>query len=324
MIQNVLAKQQFTQEKREETLSMDFSRLEKLVETLGGELELVLEDGEPGVFQMRFRAVPSILEQVETLLSLSSVSPLCPSDVSSGNDKKINNVLDGIKEFLAALTSANLIQAQEILVNLAESQREGLYREIGSLARNLHDSLKDIVTNVDPMLREIVEDRIPDSGNRLEHVLELTEKSANLTIDYIERMQIRNEEDQKKLCAVSDVLKAVEADDKTRTQIEQTLRLFKELQASAEQTHQDLITVLTAQDYQDLTGQIILKISRLLSDLESRLLNLISSFGARGEKQKEMKTSSRPEELYGPAHKEMADALHSQDDVDALLADFGF
>jgi chemotaxis regulatin CheY-phosphate phosphatase CheZ len=81
----------------------------------------------------------------------------------------------------------------------------------------------------------------------------------------------------------------------------------------------DLDTILTAQDYQDLSGQIILKISQLLKDMERKLVDLIRTFGVKPV------GSKKPcDELYGPAHAAMDNAVHSQDDVDSLLADFGF
>jgi len=93
-----------------------------------------------------------------------------------------------------------------------------------------------------------------------------------------------------------------------------------ELQVSLNQTSEDLITILTAQDYQDLTGQIIQKIIVLLKNLESNLVNVIRTFGVRLDGRKE----DVGEELYGPAHEGRVSAMHSQDDVDSLLAEFGF
>ena len=60
----------------------------------------------------------------------------------------------------------------------------------------------------------------------------------------------------------------------------------------------DLDIILTAQDYQDLSGQIILKITQLLKDMELKLVNLIRTFGVKSETGRS-KTNG---ELYGPAH----------------------
>ena len=86
------------------------------------------------------------------------------------------------------------------------------------------------------------------------------------------------------------------------------------------QHRSDLDIILTAQDYQDLSGQIILKISQLLKDMELKLVDLIRTFGVKPVTSKQKAS----DELYGPAHAAMDNAVHSQDDVDSLLADFGF
>jgi chemotaxis protein CheZ len=93
-----------------------------------------------------------------------------------------------------------------------------------------------------------------------------------------------------------------------------------DLQDSVSRTSADLITVSTAQDYQDLTGQIIQKIIVLLKDLEANLVNVIRTFGVRPDGRKDAVS----DDLYGPAHAGRTSAMHSQDDVDSLLAGFGF
>jgi chemotaxis protein CheZ len=86
------------------------------------------------------------------------------------------------------------------------------------------------------------------------------------------------------------------------------------------QHRSDLDVILGAQDYQDLSGQIIVKISQLLKDIESKLVNLIRTFGVKSDSGKQ-KTN---DELYGPVHAGSENAVHSQDEVDSLLAEFGF
>jgi len=85
------------------------------------------------------------------------------------------------------------------------------------------------------------------------------------------------------------------------------------------QNREDLDAILTAQDYQDLSGQIIQKIMKMLKDLELKLVNVIRTFGVKQESAKK-----EDEELYGPAHQSRVESVHSQDEVDSLLAEFGF
>ncbi|MFP5213927.1 MAG: protein phosphatase CheZ, partial [Acidobacteriota bacterium] len=82
-----------------------------------------------------------------------------------------------------------------------------------------------------------------------------------------------------------------------------------------------LSVILTSQSYQDLTGQVVTKIITFQKDMETKLINLIRTFGIKVNRGKKKKDEDV--ELYGPAHKKM-DAAHSQDEIDAILAGFGF
>ena len=74
---------------------------------------------------------------------------------------------------MKAFSEGDLPRAQDILLNLADHQSDssGLYKEIGGLARGLHDSIRGFLSTLDPSLQEIVVNKIPDSGNRLEHMI---------------------------------------------------------------------------------------------------------------------------------------------------------
>jgi chemotaxis protein CheZ len=299
----------------------DFSRLERIVSNLGGRLSV--DPGENGtpVFQIRFNAEPILVEQIETLLSPCDPNEKLAPELSN-SDARFEKLLGIVKELMMAMSSADVRRSQEILLQLAEQQHQaGLYNEIGMLARDLHNSLRGFADTLDPVLKEMVEEKLPDSGNRLEHILQLTEKAANTTLDNVEVIQKRNQGDQERLTHLREVLGGLRAvGEQAQNRLDQTQKDIEDLYVSATKTHEDLITVLTAQDYQDLTGQVIQKIINLLRDLELKLVNVIRIFGVKMESGK--KVSS--DELYGPAHQGVAEALHSQDDVDALLAEFGF
>jgi len=59
----------------------------------------------------------------------------------------------------------------------------------------------------------------------------------------------------------------------------------------------------------------------LLDEIQRKLLNLIRTFGVKTETGVKHTTDDK---LYGPAHAGVEDAVHSQDEVDSLLAEFGF
>lgn len=301
------------------------SDLKRITESLGGEFLTESENGSPSSFRLTFPTAPATINRVLSLLATSDLKMSFSTRLAqqdSQQDSRAEKVLQVFEEFVEAFSNGDLKRAQEILLSLAEQQQQaGLYKQVGTMARQLHDSLKGFTESLDPTLVDIVEDKIPDSGSRLEHILKLTENAANTTLDHVELMQKRNQEQQVRLTELKGMLNSMKAlGDNAQKLLGDSRLSLDELQQSLNQTSEDLITILTAQDYQDLTGQIIQKIIVLLKNLEANLVNVIRTFGVRLEEKKE----AASEELYGPAHEGRTTAMHSQDDVDSLLADFGF
>ncbi|MEF1227151.1 protein phosphatase CheZ, partial [Vibrio fortis] len=87
-----------------------------------------------------------------------------------------------------------------------------------------------------------------------------------------------------------------------------------------------LTEILMAQDFQDLTGQIIGKVIILVNEVEGRLVEILTAFGAdqtSQNKETDKKAATAPEgPIMNP--EERADAVASQDEVDDLLSSLGF
>ena len=81
---------------------------------------------------------------------------------------------------------------------------------------------------------------------------------------------------------------------------------------------QALTDIMMAQDFQDLTGQLIKKVVAVLERTETDLLRLLIS-GAPADK---VAAIPKPEELAGPGT--VGDVAMDQSDIDAMLADLGF
>jgi chemotaxis protein CheZ len=299
---------------------LDFTRLSELARSLGGELS-VDPDGDSGAkFSLTFTGSAGSLKKIEKLLLSSGDS----TDSDCGlSEEVIENLISKSKEFVDAFSNGDIDEAQKILLKMADQQRgsPGLYKEIGGLARGLHDSIRGFLTNLDPSLNEIVKDKIPDSGNRLEHILEMTEKAAITTMDHVESIQERLSGQIERIASLRATCGGLQAiGDAAGKKLDQAAQTLNVMEETIDQNRSELDGILTAQDYQDLSGQIIQKITQLLKDIESKLVNLIRTFGVKSEAPKQKESC----ELYGPAHAAVENAVHSQDEVDSLLAEFGF
>ena len=293
-------------------------KLEEVLKNLAGDLSYTRNGKRNGKRSLTFTGSPESLEKIEALLRGENA----PQPQTMVVPEKYEKLLIKGQEFMDAFSSGNIGRAQEILMSLADSQTQsGLYKEIGTLARGLHDSIHTFLNTMDPSLMEMVEDRIPDTGNRLGHMLALTEKAANTTLDHVEAMQERLKEEQQHLANLRELTAGLHAiGDKAADKLEKGAGILAGLDTIMNRNGEDLDAILSAQDYQDLSGQIIHKIMKLLEDLEHKLVNMIRTFGVKVEAVRKEDES----ELYGPAHGARVESVHSQDEVDSLLAEFGF
>lgn len=294
-------------------------KLNELVRSWGGELSVTCDSPSKCNFRLTFTGSAESLKKIEDVLCSGDASALFgPSE-----EAKLEKLLDKGREFMDAFSSGDISHAQDVLLDLADQQSQPsvLYKEVGTLARGLHDSIRGFLNNLEPSLKDMVEDQLPDSGNRLEHMLEMTEKSAITTLDHVEAMQERLASELELISGLRTLIGGLSAiGDPAEKKLAQGSEALDALESIIGQHRSDLDIILTAQDYQDLSGQIILKITQLLNDIQTKLINLIRTFGVKLDTNRQ-KTSDT---LYGPAHAAVADAVQSQDEVDSLLADFGF
>ena len=154
-------------------------------------------------------------------------------------------------------------------------------------------------------------------------IVSMTDKAANKTMDLAEGIMDTVANQGQTLDQISDSLNSVLANDSLDPElaktIESAMNQVKEIAGNNTDTQNKLTEILIAQDYQDLTGQVIFKVINLLKSLESDLAQLIDRFGQvfiEADQANETK-------LKGPLDEEDKEKS-SQGDVDALLTKFGF
>jgi chemotaxis protein CheZ len=169
---------------------------------------------------------------------------------------------------------------------------------------------------------------IPDARLRLDHVLKLTEEAAHRTLDLVERS-----------CPLADrvAVDAVELIDPIRearaayrgTGVEALLGRLEDyltsVQRDGSQVRANLAEVLMAQSYQDLSGQIIRTVIKLVVELE-RTLSRFAELSGEGEAAKASAASVPVSDAhgFGPAVPGVTTgAVGVQEDVDDLLAQMG-
>jgi chemotaxis protein CheZ len=242
-------------------------------------------------------------------------------------------------ELVDSLEKGKFGDAVQLIHELNQTRDRGLYQEVGKLTRELHSAI--VSFQIDPNMPQAEEvSQITDATERLSYVVRLTENAANRTMDLVEQSTpVLNE--------LSTEAKGLSADWQRFMRREVAAEEFRELArrvdsflTRSEQGTQEvsghLNDILLAQDYQDLTGQVIKRVTALVTEVESNLLKLVlmasqvDRFAGiehdhqqlRDEKDQE-KHPTRGEGPQIHADKR-EDVVSGQDDVDDLLSSLGF
>lgn len=242
--------------------------------------------------------------------------------------------LEQARELVQLLEMEQQEAANELVQGLAVPGSSELFAEVGKLTRQLHDSLKNF--QVDPAIDNLLTEDIPDAKRRLNHVIDMTEQAANKTMDAVEScLPIAD----KLNSGISELLPSWQRLMHRDMKVGEFKALCHSLdgfllQASTDATalQTSLTEVLMAQDYQDLTGQILRRVIELVREVEDSLIGLLTAFGHQNlpalDKPAAVvaKKPKAGHEAEGPIIDAQLrdDVVHGQDDVDDLLSSLGF
>lgn len=217
-------------------------------------------------------------------------------------------------------------EAAVALENLSKLREIELFQEIGKLTRDLHDALSNF--HVDSRIVSFAENEIPDAQARLNHVIAMTEQSANKTLTAIEAALPLSEQLEKRAIGLKDRW------DRFRSRemkVEEFRGLTVEIdefltwtERNATDIHKGLCDIMMAQDFQDLTGQIIRRVITMVHEVEGHLVRLIRVSGEKVAMQlpkDESKIKAEGPQIPGIGK---AEVCAGQDDVDDLLSSLGF
>ena len=207
----------------------------------------------------------------------------------------------------------------------AQEDQDGgakLFDRLGHIVRQLHDSLREL--GYDRSLSDIATE-VTDATDRLEYIATLTEQAANKVLNSIDEAM-----------PVQDRLIATAKDVDSRwgalfdgklgvdefRQLAQDSRAFATTVAEAGEAEKArLMQIMMAQDFQDITGQIIKKVVNITQKLERELAQLLVDTAPLAHKGKDKDKEKVVDLLAGPS---VPASAMAQNDVDDLLADLGF
>lgn len=201
-------------------------------------------------------------------------------------------LLEEIANFMNTVSQGDYEKADQIMSSIIQKSQSDLFKEVGKVARKLHDSLKSFREALDPRLKEMATEQMPRAVDQLQMVIDKTEEAANKTMEIVEKYILKMDD-------LANHVREIQGP-------EASVKYLKDFKNSLED---DLTEILTTQSFQDITGQVLKKVIKLVGDLEVELLKLITTFGLKFE---EKKTVTKEVEKV------------TQEDVDDLLKEFGF
>lgn len=249
-------------------------------------------------------------------------------------DNKIDKA-DLLKKIrvLVALLENDATPDAEIDASLGEitALRDStLFQELGKMTREIHEAIMQF--RMDARIADLTNHDIPDAKDRLEYVIAMTEKAANTVLGVVERgtpLAEKLNDQSKKLTEQWQRFRRREmSPDELRVMGQDVEDFFSDTATMTGELLSGFTEVLMAQDFQDLTGQIIRRVINLVNEIEGNLVELIRIQGGHyvREESKDKPPSEGETNLEGPQipGKEASDVMKGQDDVDDLLASLGF
>jgi chemotaxis protein CheZ len=223
----------------------------------------------------------------------------------------------------AALAAGNETAFYTELDALLQRRERMLFLDLRKLTGDLQSALQRF--RVDSRLADLAEKDVPDARLRLDHVLRLTDEAAHRTLDLVERSGPLAERTAR---AAGDLVDCWQRFRDRKIAVDDFHRMVREMDTFLQATRTDmnrvrenLSEVLLAQGYQDLTGQIIRGVMKLVTELEIALVDLVRLSRARGSRP----VSEETRRGFGPPIPgiDSGPSVSGQQDVDALLSGLG-
>lgn len=231
-----------------------------------------------------------------------------------------------LKHLMAEMDRLDDKAALSLLDEYVKGHEASLYQELGRLTRQVHDVLASF--QMDRRIIELAENEIPDAKDRLAYVITVTEQAAQRVIDAIESslpMAADMHAGSQRLLDKWQTFSRREMSvDDFRVLCRENDAFLHGVQVDADRLKDQLNEMLMAQEFQDLTGQVIRRVIQLVRDVEQHLVELVRVTGGK----RETVAKEEPKSGHGPAIPGVDDHNHNrvvnQDDVDDLLSSLGF
>lgn len=249
------------------------------------------------------------------------------------NTKNLAKIKSDDTDVIKSRKTKKPIKLSKIITSISEinsiedngiKSDKGVIDQIGQLTRNLHDSLREL--GYDKRLERIAGE-VPEAQDKLTYVASKTQQAADRTLTATETAIPIQDKLSTNAIELSDRWeKALESQQKNlntevfKVLLIDTLSYLDRIPEQTRATNEQLLEIMMAQDFQDLTGQVMKNIARMVQSLEKDLIGLLLTYAPT------KKPSVDEGLMNGPVinTKNGDNVVCNQDQVDDLLASLGF
>jgi chemotaxis protein CheZ len=195
-----------------------------------------------------------------------------------------------------------------------EASPTEVFVQVGTITRLLHDTLSQL--GVMPQLQRAA-DGLPDARSRLSYIADKTATAAERVLNTVDHAKVEQAAITQK---TRELAAALLADPVRAVASGAVLNFVRDVEAATARTDAHLTDIMLAQDFHDLTGQVVAKVVTLANDLEGSLLKLLMQVVPADQQHKVEQV------LQGPVVDAAGrtDVVANQGEVDDLLASLGF
>jgi chemotaxis protein CheZ len=202
-----------------------------------------------------------------------------------------------------------------------------VFQQLGLITRQLHDTLSQL--GVMPRLQQAA-NGLPDARSRLTYIAQKTGDAANKVLNLVDLAKAEHQSISAQTRAMA---AAIVADPVKAVATGGVMNFVNDVESATSRIDAHLTDIMMAQDFHDLTGQVVAKVVSLANDLEDSLVKLLVQAAPPDQTAKLMAhiapsaaASVATSELSGPvvAPEGRTDVVANQGEVDDLLASLGF
>lgn len=269
-------------------------------------------------------ATPSMEETIEET-AIASTEATENDAVNQVLDDPIATAIEKSCEPSLATPTIEEETVEETTVS-TETAETTVVDQVGQLTRTLHNSLREL--GYDKRLQDISAE-VPEAQDKLTYIASKAEQAAERVLNATEiAMPIQDELSSESTNLSEQWKQALESQEsspddaeKYKNLIINTLAYLDSVPKQTSATNAQLMEIMMAQDFQDLTGQVVSKVTKMVKDLEFELLQLLVA-NVPEEKRIGIDEGLMNGPVVNPEKRE--DVVSNQEQVDDLLASMGF